>query len=887
MPVAFPPRLFKVDSLTSVATWRSPMQEFVPFEDFEDEQFPPPGWQTFSTYGPHTWLRSNDGGSMYFPIPPGDGYYAVANSDMYGSDYTCSAYLITPQFDLTQTDYCLLEYRSYYTGDFGETATVEYSLDTGNTWTVLHYTPHALEWIYDTVNLTAFTGPSGESSIIIGFYANDHNESGSGWAIDNVWIHGHNTNPQGYFVFLDNQIIDVINHDTNSYTYQGLNWGQTYTGGIEAIYPCRTSGMVEYTWTSSFLYPPQNFHCKYTYGSDEVLSLWNPPEIVATDSNSNLLSFNIYIDDSLFLNHPYQGEPVDDTLVAILDSVEPGLHKIKSTAIYELSNYGFPGQTGESMFSDTATVYLTYGYELPFFEGWDIPDFGFNNWKVKENGATCTIDQHNGTPPASVSIELITDSSEYNTTLTSNPFKADKTVDGEIYLDFDLKLETENTYYDEHFKAEVFNGSRWIEYLDVKTDSSFDYKNFHINITESSKHRVFKIRFSFSGNNCNTNTHWNIDNISVYRECAPPEYFTGGYFWLDTAGQDLFGAKLSWHSPQITPQYYNLWVNWGNLEFVNGALQVYDNSVTVAQRWDKEMFYNWDGLNLDGYTIKKLKIYIGNADTIIGKIWTGVNASELVWCDTLACTANSWNEINVNQPVIIDADKEYWVGYTAFAPTPYIFISLLLSLDDNYGNMVNYEGSNVWETFNFNFAISFFAEDSLSQTGYTVRSFQNFNIYRKADYESDYTLYSTVPFVPDITHYFFYDLYPNVTINNGYSYKVTALWQDDVLCESDFAHVPYYPYHDSVYIFVTGFEENNKSNGLIVYPNPVTNTIHIRSNNKMEILGLYEISGRKIKDFDKPESKQINIDISGIPSGIYVLKIKNGGILTSKKIVVR
>ncbi len=896
MPFAYPPHFFIVDSLTSVATWKKPMEEFVPFEDFEDEQFPPPGWQTFGVF-PYSrpWIRSNDGGSSGFPIPPGDGYYAVSNSDAAGSGSDGTAYLITPQFDLRGTDYCMLEFRSFFTAWYGEIASVEYSVDTGNTWEIINYMIPHTDWIYDSVNLSQFTGPEGESNIIIGFHADDQDNFASGWAIDNVWIHGHFANPSGYYVYLDNQIIDVIDHDTNRYTYQGLNWGQTYTGGLQAIYPCRTSETQEYTWTSAFLYPPQNFSCQYGYGSDEILAMWTPPLIVASDSNSNLLSFNIYVDDSLYMNYPYQGEPAGDTISCILDSVPVGLHQVKASALYELSNYGFPGQIGESMFTDTSFVYLTYGHELPFSEGWNHPYFSFNNWTVNENGATCTIDQNTGIPPASASFDIISDSSQYFTTLTSTILSADKIIDGDIFLDFNLKLETNNPSPSEHFKAEVFNGFEWKEYLDVVPENSFSFINYHFDITSDSKHRVFKIRFSVSGDSCNTNTHWNLDNIKVYRKCSPPENLTGEYFWKDTLGQELFGTKLSWTSPEITPEYFNQWIHWNNFEHTSSYNYHPENSISAAQRWDKYMFYNWNGLNLDGYYFKKIKIFIANADTVIAKIWTGNNANQLIWSsDTIITNRNSWNEIDVNETLTIDPKNEYWIGYTAITSSPPIFIGAVLSLSptNNYGNLVLRKNRYIWKTYPYDNAIEFLAVDSTQQNKRVTvnntgnRSFQHFNIYRKTDNQTYYSLYTTIPYIPDTLSYVFYDLYPNVTINNGYYYKVTAVWEDYESCESEPAHSLYIPNDDFVYVFITGSTEHDFGNGTTVYPNPAHRYFHVKSNSEIKNVSLYNISGRKIKDYPQLTGKQIKIDVLGIPSGTYIIKIATDKKTITKKIII-
>jgi len=101
---AFPPRNLYVEALTSVATWDAALIEQLRLETFEDEMFPPEGWQA-TTLAAEGWFRSDDGGTGGFPIPAGDGFYAVNNDDKQGSVSDGSMdYLITPMMDMRQTD---------------------------------------------------------------------------------------------------------------------------------------------------------------------------------------------------------------------------------------------------------------------------------------------------------------------------------------------------------------------------------------------------------------------------------------------------------------------------------------------------------------------------------------------------------------------------------------------------------------------------------------------------------------------------------------------------------------------------------------------------------------------------------------------------------------
>ncbi len=583
LPVAFPPRRFRVDSMTSRATWIPPRRETLPYQDFEDEQFPPEGWQTFGVAaGDFPWFRTNMG-SAGFPVPPGDGYYAISNSDHIGSAGTSTAYLITPAIDLRAHDNYTLEFRSFYTGAYGEAATVEYSLDSGNTWTIFQTLSPDTSWVTLTYSLDSFSGQNGESNFMIGFYADDHHYWASGWAVDNVTVHAGRANPDGYFVFLNDQIIDYIDHDTNSYTFQNLSWGQTYTGGIAAVYPCNTSERVEDTWTSAFLYPPLNFYTEYTYNTDEVKVNWTPPYIVSLDTNSNLLGFTVYVDNTAVLDVPYQGEPFGDTLSVIIDSLTNGIHRFKANAYYELSNFGFPGDTGVSSFTDTTTENVVYGFGLPFFEGWNIPDFQTNTWQRTQNGAEWIIDVNEGNPKSSAALSLIPDSGEYSAILTSYPINASNYSNVKIYLDFDLDLEIHTATSYDFLEVQVFNGTRWVTTSTYNSSNAYSFAYQHFDITDDALNRVFKIRFSAHGPNSSTGNIWRIDNIHVYYVCFPPQNLTGEYVWIDSLNQNLFGALITWEAPDTSSKGARL-----NTSFENG------NAFTAGHRSNR---------TLNGYNI--------------------------------------------------------------------------------------------------------------------------------------------------------------------------------------------------------------------------------------------------------------------------------------------
>ena len=77
--------------------------------------------------------------------------------------------------------------------------------------------------------------------------------------------------------------------------------------------------------------------------------------------------------------------------------------------------------------------------------------------------------------------------------------------------------------------------------------------------------------------------------------------------------------------------------------------------------------------------------------------------------------------------------------------------------------------------------------------------------------------------------------------------------------------------------------------GLSIYPNPVSNnatTIYITSNNKFALkkVAIYNVLGKQIKATITTK-KELNI--ASLNSGVYILKITEGSISETRKLVIR
>jgi hypothetical protein len=83
------------------------------------------------------------------------------------------------------------------------------------------------------------------------------------WDLDNIMVYGEvadggSRGVLGYYVYLDDVLAGFTEETSFQYQPEYVNYGQTYTAGVRALYESGFSDMVTYVFTSEFLYPPCN-----------------------------------------------------------------------------------------------------------------------------------------------------------------------------------------------------------------------------------------------------------------------------------------------------------------------------------------------------------------------------------------------------------------------------------------------------------------------------------------------------------------------------------------------------------------------------------------------------------------------------------------------------
>jgi hypothetical protein len=163
-------------------------------EGFDDDMLPE-GWSQQTQSSDGGWLNGDNSTlqSDWWDIEP-HGDFIATNDDECDCDKSAD-YLVLPAFNLENIDGLLLSFASFFSSESfqGDTeyATIEYSLDGGESWIVLQgiegngnsdYTA----WENVSVNLSSL---SGNSDVLVGLRYNDDGGWMFGWGIDDVLVY--------------------------------------------------------------------------------------------------------------------------------------------------------------------------------------------------------------------------------------------------------------------------------------------------------------------------------------------------------------------------------------------------------------------------------------------------------------------------------------------------------------------------------------------------------------------------------------------------------------------------------------------------------------------------------------------------------------------------
>ncbi|NTV82851.1 MAG: hypothetical protein HGA23_00945, partial [Bacteroidales bacterium] len=262
-----PPEMISLNAYANTVCWRQPGDVLL-FEDFETGSFPPGGWT--ATSAGKGWKKYPPGPFLTWFVPWPGSTYALANDDSASVQNNGSLdRLITPAIDLTTVDSCKLTFNSFFTGAYGEAASVEYRLGPTMNWIELAKPSAEQGWQTFTCDLSDFSGADGQTYFQLAFHADDRGNHASGWAIDNVELSGNfnSLRPIDYLLFFDDEEIGAVTDFSCHLPFS--EYGEEHRFGICARYLSGSSDTVEINFESRYLPPPMELR-----GNN-----WNPNQI--------------------------------------------------------------------------------------------------------------------------------------------------------------------------------------------------------------------------------------------------------------------------------------------------------------------------------------------------------------------------------------------------------------------------------------------------------------------------------------------------------------------------------------------------------------------------------------------------------------------------------
>ena len=613
----------------------------------------------------------------------------------------------------------------------------------------------------------------------------------------------------------------------------------------------------------------------------------------------NLIGYNVYRDMENIAYVPYGGE---DTSHYYDTGLEPLTYQYDVTALYDLARYGFPGDTGESMYEGPYIVSVQYGYPLPFEEYWVSGGFDVNQWTPGDNW---TVNGQLGLPEPSSEFTWDPVLADYRSSLVSFPLDGinlvgDPYIDGCIWFEYDVKLDDRNATGMETLSIEVGYQDNWFKIMTYdNADGSFDWTHGIFDITKWSLGQIFRVRFVAEGDNSADILSWFVDNIEVYRLCSAPVNLAAEVY----AGTDI-EVHLDWNSPYVCAgggAGGGDWLFWDDGENVGGIGLTGGGVFSVASHWDADMLTAYDGMSITTISFVPFANVVNTTFTLM--VWEGANAGTLLYEEALpSVLAGEWNEITLATPVAIDVTQELWFGYTCNSPDgenpagrdagPAIA---------GYGDMITMDGvtwnplSSFGAQFDVNWNLRAFVTvptdevialtPIVDRTDYSTpdaglnlavgaaavavqsssRELQGYNVFKDGSF-LDFTVDTFyVDYIPYAIGGFPFEA----------TYDVTAVYED---CES----LP----SDEVIVLITGLEDAELAGNIAVYPNPTRDILNVKSRYNITHITMMNNVGQLVYNKKVSDENVLEINVTGYDPGVYMIKIETKDDIIIEKVLI-
>ncbi|MFA5620764.1 MAG: carboxypeptidase regulatory-like domain-containing protein [Weeksellaceae bacterium] len=179
----------------------------------------------------------------------------------------------------------------------------------------------------------------------------------------------------------------------------------------------------------------------------------------------------------------------------------------------------------------------------------------------------------------------------------------------------------------------------------------------------------------------------------------------------------------------------------------------------------------------EGAELTHVKVYFANHAEAVIKVFEGNNAAELIHSQPVSIVTEDWYVIELNQPLLIDPEKELWIGVEFLAGQ---YGAYPIGLDDG-PNAPGYKGSMKYEN-------GVWTQMSLTNKNWNIYGIANhiqeanpagYKVYRSPAPYNDWTELTTAP----ITETNYSDTTLSVAAPGMYKYGVTAYYGENLNSE--------------------------------------------------------------------------------------------------------
>jgi len=378
------------------------------------------------------------------------------------------------------------------------------------------------------------------------------------------------------------------------------------------------------------------------------------------------------------------------------------------------------------------------------------------------------------------------------------------------------------------------------------------------------------------------------DPVSIFGGPPPPTNLEGvvGLNGIDLTWEGIGGAE---------------WIQWDDGQNATSVGLTNGGTFSVASHWEPA-----DLTPYDGYTLSKISFFPADEfATHILKVWTGPNGTtEVLSQDLASFNVGEWNEVELDNPVTINASDDFWFGYE----TTHLAGTFPAGADagpalQGKGDMISISGG-AWESLyvatggvidaNWNLAGYVELSDGIvvPLIGHEVAPSFSGGSFASAP-ENGVATNQYSKFIPSSTKDLSYNVYhkpeggsfSNIanTVNTFYThtdpvigwnyYYVTSLLDGEESVPSN-----------EVSILFNSIEENIFYSTMI-YPNPASDVVNIKSDFEINTIMVYNFAGQIVTN-EQVNSKFYQINTSQYNAGIYFFRIETDEGAISKRIII-